>query len=230
MVRLAILVLLLAAAPATAQCRLALALGIDISSSVDAREDALQRIGVANALRDPEVRALILAQPEHPIALAVFEWSGATQQRVLLDWTLLNDATLATAARRIAASTRSADTLATAFGEALLFADTLFAGAPRCFFQTLDLSGDGIHNQGSWPEDVYGAGHLASVTVNGLAIFGARPQDPTLDIRIETFYREQVIKGPAAFLEIANGFNDFERTLTRKLVREISTQVVGSLP
>lgn len=222
--------MLLATAPATAQCRLALALGIDISSSVDAREDALQRLGVANALRNPDVQDLILTQPDRPVALAVFEWSGAAQQRVIVDWTLLTETTLETTARQMATSRRVADTLATAFGEALLFADTLFARAPACFFQTLDLSGDGIHNQGSWPEDVYGAGHLASVTVNGLAIFGARPQDPTLDRRIETFYREEVIKGPGAFLEIANGFNDFERTLTRKLIREIGTQIVGRLP
>ena len=59
-----------AAAPAAAQeCRIALALGIDVSSSVDPDEYALQAGGLAAALRDPEVAAAFLAVPGAQVAL-----------------------------------------------------------------------------------------------------------------------------------------------------------------
>ncbi|MFC3117559.1 DUF1194 domain-containing protein [Jhaorihella thermophila] len=47
----------LAGTPPAAACRLALVLAMDVSSSVDAREDALQRRGLAAALIAPEVQA-----------------------------------------------------------------------------------------------------------------------------------------------------------------------------
>ncbi|MGB2892021.1 MAG: DUF1194 domain-containing protein, partial [Albidovulum sp.] len=50
------LLALLAAGPAAAECRLALLLALDISASVDEREDALQRGGLARALLAPAVQ------------------------------------------------------------------------------------------------------------------------------------------------------------------------------
>ena len=63
-----------ATGPAMAQeaCRLALVLAMDISSSVDPLEDALQRGGLAQALRAPDVVDAILSQPDRPVALAMF--------------------------------------------------------------------------------------------------------------------------------------------------------------
>ena len=80
--------MVLLAAPASA-CRLALVLALDVSSSVDATEDRLQRAGLAAALIDPDVLAAIVNDPT-PVALAVFEWSGRFAQAEVLDWTLLN--------------------------------------------------------------------------------------------------------------------------------------------
>ena len=95
---------LLAAAPAAAQdCRLALALAIDVSSSVDAQEDALQRNGLAAALLAPEVQSAFFAAPQ-PVALAVYEWSGRFNQALVVDWQEI-DSPLALAA--VAATIRS---------------------------------------------------------------------------------------------------------------------------
>ena len=61
---------ILTAAPASA-CRLALVLAIDVSSSVDAAEDRLQRQGLAAALRDADVAAAIArarAQLDGPLS------------------------------------------------------------------------------------------------------------------------------------------------------------------
>lgn len=59
LVKLTALAIGLWAAPAQA-CRLALVLAMDVSSSVDAAEDQLQRAGLAAALIDPDVQAAFL--------------------------------------------------------------------------------------------------------------------------------------------------------------------------
>ncbi|MEO0865387.1 MAG: DUF1194 domain-containing protein, partial [Pseudomonadota bacterium] len=89
MVRALALFLALTCAGPAAACRLALLLALDVSSSVDAREDQLQRGGLAAALVAPEVVAAFLAS-EDPVALAAFEWSGRYNQEILFDWILIN--------------------------------------------------------------------------------------------------------------------------------------------
>ena len=218
--RLALL-LSLAAAPAAAECRLALLLGLDISSSVDAEEDALQRQGLSAALRAPEVAAAALAIPGSPVALAVFEWSGRWQQELILDWTLLNSpADLARASDAISASSRSYADFPTAAGYALGHASTLMARSPDCLFRTLDMSGDGVNNEGFPPALAYENFAFDEITVNGLPITGH-------DASVVTFYEREVLHGPGAFMEIADGFEDFERAMRRKLEREMGVRTLG---
>nr|WP_124111356.1 DUF1194 domain-containing protein [Palleronia sp. THAF1] len=223
MVRLAALAWLLCAGAASAQCRLALVLGLDISSSVDAEEDALQRQGLARALVAPEVIRAALALPDEPVALAVFEWSGRWQQDMILDWVLLRDeTTIRAAAGVIAGSTRSYADFPTAAGYALGYATQVFQSAPPCLFRTLDISGDGISNEGFPPTLAYREFPFDDITVNGLPITGH-------DDAVVTFYRDQMIHGPGAFLEIADGFEDFERAMRRKLEREMGVLSLGAL-
>lgn len=230
MIRAALfLALALCAGQASAQCRLALALAFDISSSVSATEDRLQRHGIANALIQPDVAATILGVPGQPVALAVFEWSGRHQQDMVLESTLLDSPrALRAAAALIRDSRRSYADFPTAVGPMLRAAQSLFDRAPPCLFQTLDVSGDGIHNEGPEPLEVYAEGTLAGVTVNGLTILGAR-MSQNFDRGLEAFYRRRVLKGPGAFLEIANGFGDFHDAMARKLIRETGTQIFGGL-
>ena len=89
LVRLAVLLSGLIAAPADAACRLALILALDASSSVDAREYALQRAGLAAALNAPDIRHAILHGGTGEVVLSVYEWSGRFQQKLQLDWTSL---------------------------------------------------------------------------------------------------------------------------------------------
>ena len=55
---------------------------------------------------------------------------------------------------------------------------------------------------------------LAGVTVNGLVI-GATV------VTLSRYYRQFVIQGPGAFVEEAGDYDDFERTMRRKLLREL---------
>jgi len=214
---------LLAAGPASA-CRLALVLALDISSSVDRTEDALQRAGLASALLAPEVAEALLALPEAPVALAVFEWSGRYQQDVLLDWVLIDSASaLQRAAATIRSSQRSYAEFPTALGYALGYAASVFRDGPDCLTRTLDVSGDGINNDGFSPALAYRHFPLAEITVNALVIGGATEDD----LAVLDFYEREVIRGPGAFVMVADDFTDFERAMRQKLLREVAARVVG---
>lgn len=206
-----------------AECRLALVLGVDISSSVDAAEDRLQRQGLARALSSDRVRRAALALPGQPVALAIFEWSGRYQQDLILDWTLVRSgADLDQIAGIVARSTRSYADFPTAAGYALGYAAGLLGDAPACLRETVDISGDGVSNEGFPPSLAFANFDLAGVTVNGLAITGH-------DDTVVTFYEKEIARGPGAFVEVADDFPDFERAMARKLEREMGPMAVGSL-
>lgn len=212
-------------------CRLALVLAMDVSSSVDAEEDALQRGGLATALIAPDVQAAFFATPD-PVALAVFEWSGRYNQLLIQDWVLIDTPeTLLAVSNRIAASQRSSIEFPTSLGYALGYAATLLTQAPVCDRQTVDVSGDGPNNNGFGPRDAYGAFPVDGVIINGLVI--EVPEDTDLRAAAGTpdlfdYYVSQVIRGPGAFVEVANGFGDFARAMEVKLIRELGVQIIGT--
>lgn len=217
----------LLAGPAAADCRLALVLALDVSSSVDAAEDRLQRGGLVSALTAPEVRAAFFAS-EDPVALAIYEWSGRYNQELLLDWTLIDSpARLLYAAETLARSTRSHNDFPTAMGYALGYGARLLQRAPRCLYNTLDMAGDGQNNEGFGPALAYAEFPFDGVTVNGLVVNGA---DYEAETGLIAFYQSQVLHGPGAFLEVAQGFEDYERAMRRKLERELAPPVIGALP
>ena len=208
------------------QCRLALALALDISSSVDATEDALQRRGLSAALIAPEVQEAFFRSPQ-PVALAAYEWSGRFNQKLLLDWVVIaTPADLISAAHSIGQSERSANDSPTAMGHALAYGATLMERAPRCQFQTIDISGDGKNNDGYGPQIAYKHFPFEITTVNGLVINAA---DFEGEIDLISFYERNILHGPGAFLEIAAGFSDFERAMRRKLERELKGLELSNL-
>ncbi|KIC42299.1 von Willebrand factor A [Ruegeria sp. ANG-R] len=219
--------LILSGSPVLAeQCRLALALAMDISTSVDASEDALQRKGLAAALIAPEVQEAFFISPQ-PVALAVYEWSGGFNQKLLLDWHVIETtADLVSAAHRIGQSKRSTSDSPTAMGHALAYGATLMGRAPRCLFQTIDISGDGKNNDGYGPQIAYKHFPFENTTVNGLVINAA---DFEGEIDLIPFFQNNVLHGPGAFLEIAAGFDDFERAMRRKLERELKGVELSAL-
>lgn len=203
-----------------AECRLALVLAVDVSSSVDATEHALQRQGLAAALVDPAVAGAIL-DGTGPVALAIFEWSGRYQQAVLQDWVLLgSQADLEAVADRVRALPRSYTEYPTAMGYALGYAAGLLRRAPACDRRVVDVSGDGITNEGFRPQLAYRNFPFDGVTVNGLVVTGD-------DARVVPYYQQEVLRGREAFLEEAVGYEGFEDAMTRKLYRETRELVLG---
>ena len=97
------------------------------------------------------------------------------------------------------------------------------ARAPVCDRQVIDLAGDGVTNDGYGPQLAYKHFPFEYVTVNGLAVLGADPD--VLD-----HYEFEVLHGPGAFVETAEGYEGFRAAMTRKLYREIESRVVGGMP
>ncbi|MGH1412800.1 MAG: DUF1194 domain-containing protein [Pelagimonas sp.] len=200
-------------------CPLALVLAQDVSSSVDAEEYILQRNGLAAALQSEDVKSAILQGGG--IALAVYEWSGRRQSEMVLDWVMLrSEAEIERAAARVLSAQRSNHKFPTALGYALGYGAGVMARAPDCDRQVIDLSGDGITNDGFWPQLAYKHFPFEGITVNALAILGADPD-------VVDHFTYEVLRGPGAFIETSQGYSGYERAMTRKLYREIETRVVG---
>src|SRR5258706_12142948 len=70
---------------------LELVLAVDVSRSIDADEFELQRQGYARAIVNPSVLGAIQSGAIGSIAVTYVEWSGADQQKTVVDWTLIRD-------------------------------------------------------------------------------------------------------------------------------------------
>jgi len=203
-----------------AGCKLALVLALDISSSVNQREYGIQLQGLAQAFRTPEVAEAILTPEGAGIAAIVYEWSGYNQQDVVIPWVMLDSkSAIADFADRLAIHRRPYSDLTTALGKAIQYGAGLFARAPSCTRQVIDVSGDGENNDGVGPEYFRARGALDGITINGLVVEGATP-DPV------PYYRDHVIQGPGAFLALARDFDDYPSVIIGKLLREIDQEMI----
>ncbi len=204
---------------------LELVLAIDVSSSVDEKEYALQMSGFAAAFRHPAVVTVIESLGSQGIVVTLVQWSGADTYIQAIDWTRINGRESAEAfADTVETAPRLIEGGATAIGDAMLFARALlelndFVGTRR----TVDVSGDGIANQGKQPAVARALLNAEDITVNGLAILNEEP-------RLGAYYRAGVVGGPNAFLITATDFEDFARAIRIKLVTEIDGPLISDLP
>src|SRR6201988_3823002 len=76
---------------------LELILAVDVSRSMDADEQQLQRDGYVAAIRHPEIVAAIGQGLHGRIALSYVEWAGIDTQFTVVDWRVVDDAASASA-------------------------------------------------------------------------------------------------------------------------------------
>lgn len=195
---------------------MALVLAVDVSESVDAGEYRLQHEGIARAFENPQVVAAIENGRRRAIDVLVMEWSDRDKHAVTVGWTRVSDqASAAAFAAKVRASKRSSDGL-TAIGDALLAAAAAFTTAPdKPDRRVIDISGDGMANIGPKPDAVRDALVAQGITINGLAILASEPW-------LDTYYNDDVIGGPGAFLLQVQNFQSFATAIEQKLVAEIS--------
>ncbi len=195
-----------------------LVLAVDISRSVDDVEYDLQMTGIAKAFRHPEIINLIGQQ--NGVAVTLFQWDETADRRHMVPWQLLRDpASVLSFAAQVEALERRLPRKFTGIGRALefgvrLIAENEFAGRRL----KIDISGDGRDNIGSLPSASRQQARSLGIAINGLPIL--------IDTyNLASYYREKVISGPDAFLEIANDYDDFARAFLRKLRREITPSI-----
>ena len=221
--RLAAAALAFALAPGAAQpCALELVLALDVSGSINAREYALQIGGLADAFETDEI-ANAVATLEGGMIVTLTQWSGGSRQRHVTGWHHVGDpASLSGFAAEVRAAPRVWRNFSTAIGEALIHAQLVSQTAPvPCARRVIDVSGDGVSNEGRTPRPQAERLSAMGYTINGLVIRGAEP-DPV------EHYETEVIAGPGAFVEIAENFEDYPRAILRKLLREIDRPVFVS--
>ena len=224
--------LVMAAAPFPAAARdlpvdLELILAVDVSRSMDADEQALQRQGYVAALHHPDVIAAIQSGPTGRIAIAYFEWSGYNSQTIIVPWSLVDDAESADAVASRISPGEVFGRYGTSISGSLTFAASLFdnngyAGARR----TIDISGDGPNNMGPPVLAARDAVIAQGITINGLAITLKPPRsDSSFEIdNLDDYYRDCVVGGLGAFTLPVHDVDQFEVAIRRKLVTEIAAQ------
>ena len=110
----------------------------------------------------------------------------------------------------------------TAIGEAISLAIPYFANVEDCKRHVIDISGDGISNEGIAPRDIWPVLRQAGITVNAMVI-------EDTGFQLTEWYEANVIFGDAAFAVTANSFDEYPAQIIRKLYREL-TQPIAALP
>lgn len=226
--------LLLLAAPAGADTEdpprqvtevdLALVLAVDVSRSMSVDDLQIQRQGYAAALTSADVMEAIGGGFLGRIAVTYVEWSGAGWQRVVADWTLIEDAEDARTLSDTILFGASGTQRRTSISEGLMFSARRFADNPfPALRRVIDISGDGPNNQGPAVTGARDAVVAAGITINGLPLM---TQDDAFAIwsieDLDLYYRDCVIGGPGAFVVPVRHWSEFAEAVRRKLVLEIS--------
>jgi Ca-activated chloride channel family protein len=209
---------------AKSQCSIALVIAQDVSGSVDSTEFHLQKDGLANAFRDPEVIDLIELLPGGAY-VAVTQWSGQHNQRLAIGWThILTTSDANSFAERIDNDRRVRSRSLTAIGQALLQADHLLRSKMTvCKRKVIDVSSDGRNNTGPDASMVADALALKGIIINALVIAGQ-------DTSLITYFQQEIIRGPEAFIQPAIGYRDYAKAIKHKLLRELTPALAKNVP
>jgi len=209
----ALLVSAVSAAPIQVGTRLSLV--IDVSGSVDSTEYNLQMDGYGAAFRNASNQALII----NGNGIAVNYVFFASTATAASPWTLLNDvatinafATLLETISRPSGLGTLTDIAAGMRSSLDSFANTTYTANRNI----MDVSGDGISNDGVSPTGPRDAAANQGIVVNGVTIGGGAT--------LSTYYTNNVITNDG-FVEAAVGFDDFSSAINRKIFRELGGEI-----
>lgn len=232
--RCAVILMTILAAPVIPPARAAepvdllLVLAADVSRSVDSVKFKLQREGYAAAIANGRVLDAIAAGRNHRIAVLFMEWSGNGNQKVVIDWTVIDGPKAAQAFADQLLELPRAFADRTSISGGIDTAVAQFARAPfTAERQTIDVSGDGTNNAG---RDVMQARDEAlrlGITINGLVILSDtpmpwNPEHTNPPGGLTKYYRDNVTGGPGSFVVEAKDFGSFGEAIIKKMVAEIA--------
>jgi hypothetical protein len=188
-----------------------------------------ERLGSA----DPEVMRAIRSGPLGRIAVTYVEWAGAGIQKVVVPWTLVEDAASGDAVARLLEAAPLEVFRRTSISDALLFSAALFPGSGYTGARmVIDISGDGPNNHGvgivAARERVLDQG----IVINGLPVMLKRhTYSGFFDVgNLDLYYEDCVIGGFGAFIVPVTERREFISAIRRKLVLEIAGTMPSIVP
>jgi hypothetical protein len=204
---------------------LQLILAVDVSGSMDYREQQVQRDGYVQAFRDPEVINAILSGPYGRISVTYIQWAGAFIQQTAVPWTVIkskDDAmNFAAALTRAPVFTERGTSISAGLSYAASAFDISHLDSDR---RTIDVSGDGSNNDGAPLMGVRDKLVKQGIAINGLPILlNPAPVPGNIGFYLDDYYHDCVIGGPASFVIPIKAFGDFAPAIRRKLILEIAS-------
>jgi hypothetical protein len=200
-----------------------LVIATDVSLSINDEEAQLQREGIAEVFLDPDVVKAIKSGALGRIAVAMLDWSSPNYDRVVLDWTFVEDEASATAlaekVRNLPVTPGSRTSISGALERATLMLNES-DGKIVATRKVIDVSGDGPNNDGISLQHIHDTTANNGITVNGLPIMDENAEGYFPDL--DQYYAACVVAGKGAFLVVVKKFKDFGAAMRHKLVLEIS--------
>jgi Protein of unknown function (DUF1194) len=202
---------------------LALVLAVDISGSMDPEEQKLQREGFIEAFRSPLVHDAVANGMLGRIAVVYMEWAGSSVQYVVVPWTLIEGPKGATdfADRLALAPIRRGPrtSISGAIDSSVKLLEETNLEAVR---RVIDISGDGINNQGRSLPQARDEALAQGITINGLPLMLKRPTSSWNIEGLDLYFRDCVIGGPGAFMIPVRERHQFAEAIKTKIIREIA--------
>lgn len=223
------------AARAAEKVDLLLVLASDVSRSVTPEKFKLQRDGYAAAIANPRVLDAIKGGRNGRIAVLFLEWSGTTNQKVVIDWTIIDGEKAAQAfATRLLEEPRAfADRTSISSGIEAAMAE-LDKAPLESERQTIDVSGDGTNNAGRDVSAVRDQALAKGIVINGLVILSDspmpwNPEHTNPPGGLAKYYRDNVTGGPGSFVMEAQNFGSFGDAILKKMIAEIADAGRGNV-
>jgi hypothetical protein len=210
---------------AATEVDLALVLAVDISGLMDPDEQKLQREGFVEAFRSPVVHKAIQSGMLGRIAVVYAEWAGYSVQHVVVPWTVIEapEDALEFAERLAQIPVRRGPR--TSVSGAIDFSVRLLAESNvDPVRQVIDISGDGVNNQGRSATQARDQAVAEGITINGLPLLLKRPSGAWDTADLDLYFRDCVIGGPGAFMIPVRERHQFAEAIRTKIIREISDQ------
>jgi uncharacterized protein DUF1194 len=201
-----------------------LVLAVDVSYSMDPEEQTLQREGYIGAITSREFMQALRQGMNGKVAVTYFEWAGANDQKIVMPWRLIQGPESADAVASEIARAPYRRASRTSISGALAFAMPLFEGSGyRGFRRVIDVSGDGVNNNGMPVTIVRDEVLAKGITINGLPIMLKRPNFGGMDIEeLDIYYEDCVIGGPGAFVIPIKEREKFKEAIRTKLILEVA--------
>jgi Protein of unknown function (DUF1194) len=196
---------------------LVLVLAVDASGSVSDDRFELQKRGYAAAFRNRQVLDSIRSLTTQSIAVTMMQWTGPELHVQTVDWMLVKDELSINAlADAIEVSKRQLFGGGTSISGAIDYSRILLTAGPFLGLRRIiDISGDGANNRGRAVTLARDEAVRDGFSINGLPILALEPE-------LDSYYYDNVIGGPGAFIVPARNYDTFAEAILKKLITEVA--------